>query len=470
MAEGIKRKYNLVALKVTLVTGNSDAILRLEFEVTEAHRPSTLRTWEVPAEDFGLPRRLDPERVLHRGYQFSLPGAIQQDLRSELEYIRHEGPLWLHLVKPYGYLGAVPWEELLHEAVGWPVLRLPDVWAEPPTEFPSSLDVALCASEPAADIPFDLVRSLTRLTEHLLRVPRARVRVDLFTDLRCVGGLRAYFNSAGLLDTSVFVHDPGAASSYAIPRRSLTVKAPREVESPWLLWMREALQGRSVDLVHFLGHGYMDGSKGALGFAESPMLNQDASWCRFVGSEELSLFLGQVGAWSVAIDSPIGNYSEMGLRAIADDLAQQRPGPTLHHESRLDDPDLHELGQAFQFLFTPEPGVPAPLRSVALCCQPFRVKGYQQQMTFTKGIRTRAPLQPPPAPAPHPLSEENVPAWIAAAQRYVEQKQFEVSQVRKTTSVRGSTRSDIQTAGVEKGLDEIKAAIQLMAERRGVKI
>jgi hypothetical protein len=243
----------------------------------------------------------------------------------------------------------------------------------------------------------------------------------------------------------------------------------REIESPWLLWMREALQGRSVDLVHFLGHGYMAGAKGALGFAESPVLNQDASWCRFVGSDELNLFLCQVGAWSVAIDSPIDNYSEMGLRAVADDLAQRRPGPTLHHESRLDDLDLSELEQAFLFLFNPEPILPVVTRSIALCCQPFRVAGYEQQMRGIETLVSRPPVFRVNQQG-GPPSEENIPAWIAAAQRYVEQKQFEVNQVRKTTADRKLTRTGAQTTGVERGLAEIKQAIALMAQRSGVKL
>lgn len=468
MAQQIKEEYNLAALKVSLVTGSSDAIIRLAFEVTESHNPSTIRSWEVTASEFGLPPRFDPDKVLSQGYRFKLPQQMQQELRQALDFVQYRGPVWLHLVKPYGYLGIVPWEELLFEAIYQPILRLPDVWSDPPTEVPSTLDVALCASEPAADTPFDIVHSLTRITEHLLNVPRSRVRVDIFTDVRYVGLLESYWVGRGALNMRVFVHNPASAKAYAIPRKSLEVRRVREIESPWLLWMREALQGRSVDLVHFLGHGYMAGTKGALGFAESPMLNQDASWCRFVGSDELSLFLCQVGAWSVAIDSPIGNYSEMGLRAVADDLAQRRPGPTLHHESRLDDPDLIQLKQAFLFLFNLDPIIPAVTRSIALCCQPFRVAGYEHQMrsvgtpAWEPAFRGRWADGPP--------SEENIPAWIAAAQRYVEQKQFEVNQLRETTPDRRLVRTGAQTNGVERGLEEIKQAIALMARRSGMKL
>ncbi|MGA8090502.1 MAG: hypothetical protein WCA10_24720 [Terracidiphilus sp.] len=472
MAMLIKKAYNLAGLKVSLVTGGSDATIRLEFEVTESHNPYTIRSWEVEASQFGLPPRFDPDKVLYQGYQFRLPQQIQQELREELNKLDHPGTIWLHLVKPYGYLGIVPWEELLIEAVPHPILRLPDVWCDPPTEIPSTLDVALCASEPVADTPFNVEQNLIGITEHLLKVPRSHVRVDIFTDLRYAGRLESYWAGQGELNTRVFVHDPASAASYAIPRKSLEIRSVPEIESPWLLWMREALQGRSVDLVHFQGHGYFSGTKGALGFAESPMLNQDASWCRFVGSDELNLFLRQVGAWSVAIDSPIGNYSEMGLRAVADDLAQRRPGPTLHHESRLDRTDLFELNQAFLFLFNRELIHPAITRSIALCCQPFRVAGYKQQALELEGIRTleSESLAFRATALGDPSSEENVPAWIAATQRYVEQKQFEVNQVRKTTAARRLARTSAQTAGVERGLDEIKQAIALMAQKSRVKL
>ena len=55
----IKKTYTLMGFKVSLVTGSSDAIVRLEFEVTESHTTKTVQTWDVPASHFGLPPRLD---------------------------------------------------------------------------------------------------------------------------------------------------------------------------------------------------------------------------------------------------------------------------------------------------------------------------------------------------------------------------------------------------------------------------
>jgi hypothetical protein len=214
--------------------------------------------------------------------------------------------------------------------------------------------------------------------------------------------------------------------------------------------------------VYFLSHGYMSELKGALALAESPTINRDATWSRFVGADELNIFLLQVGAWSVALDSPLENYSEMGLRSVADDLAQRRPGPVLHHETRLD-PSLGELAQVLNFLYDPLPAAPPLTRSISLCCQPFHVHGYQEQMgQRERGLtfRSSAIAHPP----------DNIPAWLAAAQRYVEQKQFEIGQTLQQTGRGTSPRSTAQVAGIERGIDEIKEAIARMAAKSGMQI
>src|SRR6185437_2292159 len=52
-----------------------------------------------------------------------LQDAVAKALLTDLE---GEAALWLRLVPPYGYLGAVPWEVALVERTNLPVLRVPD--------------------------------------------------------------------------------------------------------------------------------------------------------------------------------------------------------------------------------------------------------------------------------------------------------------------------------------------------------
>jgi hypothetical protein len=471
MAAFIKKTYNLMALQVSLLSETDEAQINFELQGTEQHKTYKIQDWIIPSGEFGLPPHLDRQKVLKQGYQFHLPQYVVADTRKILDSFEYNGPIWLHLVKPYGFLGLVPWESLLLPEVNRPVLRLPDAWADPPDEIPSTLDVALCASEPVADTPFDIVRGIISITEGLLHVPRPTVRVNIFTDQKWFHELRGYWDSQGLLNKNVFVHDQAAASAYATPRRSLEVASVRELASPWLLWMREALAGRSVDLVYFLSHGYMSELKGALALAESPTINRDASWSRFVGADELNMFLLQVGAWSVTLDSPLENYSEMGLRSVADDLAQRRPGPVLHHETRLDDPSLTELAGTLNFLYNPLPATPPCTRSISLCCQPFRVEGYQEQMEPKERRFTfRQPTTRATGDVAIASLSDNVPAWLAAAQRYVEQKQFRIDQTRQKTGREISPRGAARIDGVERGIDEIKEAIARMASKSGIQI
>lgn len=463
MATLIKKTYNRVVLQVLL--GTDEARINFELQGTEQHETDKIEGWIVPSEEFGLPPRLDREKVLKQGYQFKLPQNIVADIREALDSLEYNGPIWLHLWKPYGFLGLVPWESLLLPTVNRPVLRLPDVRAAPPDEIPSTLDVALCGSEPVAKTPFNIVQGIISITERLLHVPRRpTVRVYIFTDQQSFHELWVYWGKQGLLNKKVFVHDQTAASTYAAPRRSSQITGACELESPWLLWMREALAGRSVDLVYFLSHGYMSELKGALALAESPTINRDPSWARFVGADELNMFLLQVGAWSVAFDSPLENYSEMGLRSVAEDLAQRRPGPVLHHETRLD-PSLTELTLALNFLYDPLPATPRLTRSISLWCQPEQTEAQERRPTFWQQRITPATdeLDAEIASPTSPL--DNVPAWLAAAQRYLEQKQFEIDQTRQQTGSRASPRGAAQIAGVERGIDEIEKAIARMASK-----
>jgi hypothetical protein len=72
------------------------------------------------------------------------------------------------------------------------------------------------------------------------------------------------------------------------------------------------------------------------------------------------------------------------------------------------------------------------------------------------------------SPIAHP--PDNVPAWLAAAERYVEQKQFEIDQTLQQTGRETSPRSTAQVAGIERGIDEIKEAIACMAAKSGMQI
>ena len=442
---------------------------------TQSGTPPPEDAWRVPCPAVGLPPFLDRRMERSGGYKFQMPGWVSDKIRPLLALGK---PLWLRLERPAGYLPAVPWERIFQPALGVPILRLPEVEAALPRETPGVLDVLLCASAPVAKEHIDVVDLLTSTMDRILASVPRRVNLHVFVDRDFYPFLQGRWNNRpGTL------YSPETAAAYAVPEASERVIEPQgRLQSPWLLWMRDSLQGRSVDAAHFFCHGYLPSDRGALCFAESPLQNTDRRMSRFVGAGELATFLIQVGAWSAAFSSPPRNYSEIGLRLFADTLSQVRPGLVLLHDLPLD-PGCQALGDAYRFLYGPHPGQPPASPALALLCQPSRVElpadlDLGGLLGGLLGGPTRGLPMAPPLPelesaavlesaAADPLSRvfattENVPSWVAAATRYVEQQT-----VRLTESTAGTTTQ--KRDPVAETLRQIRDVVAQAAERLGGK-
>jgi hypothetical protein len=468
VAEQLKRSYNLIVLKVSLDTSSAVPTVRYDIEVKLGGALATLPMGECSTSEMGIPARIERRAALYRGYDFRVPSPIVERIR---DWLRDESPpgipLWLQLLRPAGYLEMVPWEELLQERLEVPMLRLPDFVVQPPRETPSVLDVLLCSSTPIAKDPFPLDQIVLLIERLGDAVVSRRTRFHLFADAEKHAGLRDRLKQKGLLDSKVVLYGPETAAHVTTAPRNLDVpmQASR-LENPWLIWMRDALRGRSVDVGHFLCHGYLSGDHGALSFAESPLVNTDTRMARFVGSAELRLFLNQVGAWSAVFSSPHNNYSDMGLRELAHAIGQSRPGPSLHHESRLDS-QAEALRAAYQLLYSGQPQKAPAYRSLAIHCQPFRVL-----LGDEPGTRSYAP--PPSELNPVFESTENVPAWVAASERYLEQCEVEVQRLRPTAPQPQTTTADVvqeaqdrAATSLESTLQSIRAIVARAATRSG---
>jgi hypothetical protein len=469
MAEILKRAYNLVALKISLDLVGDDASVSCELQVTESHLPSTKDVWTISASEIGCPKILAKEQIRGHSTPFKKPDWLVDKLRSSIEGLHlFEGPLWLHFVKPYGLLGLAPWEKWF-ASLPVPVIRLPDVISDPPREAPATLDVLICTSSPVAKEEMSSENYVVRLVRQVMQKhPRSKVGFDVFTDLERFSQTQEMMKAEGLLGSVVRVHPPDQASSYAVPRRNPTIDDPfLDLESPWLLWMRNAIKGRSVDMVHFICHGYFNGDRGALAFAQSPTRNEDTRWSRFVGKRELSTFLTQVGAWAAAFSSPDENYSDAGLRLLADGLAQDQPCTVLYHDW-LADPKGSQLGDAYQFLFQRQPGMPPRADALFLYCQPFRVKSGHDARPLSFSARTSRAMESPEVKKVLSASfeqEQTLPDWMAAATRYIERCEWNLDKSAQHGERLGVTRPDDEAAGVNQAIDQIKRAMSRIASR-----
>ena len=181
----------------------------------------------------------------------------------------------------------------------------------------------------------------------------------------------AYPAVAGMAtpDGQVTAYDPAMASSYEPPRRTSRVGTSPRLSSPWLLWMRDALLGRPLDFVHFITHGYMSGDRGAIAVATAPTVNTDRRLSRFISAAEINTFMSQVGAWGLVLTGPPNNFSEAGLRELADAVALVRPGIAMTHDAGL---DLHgeDFGLCLRTVLAQTSSAARCRRSPAGCTRP----------------------------------------------------------------------------------------------------
>lgn len=372
MAELLKRQNDIVTLKIELV-GLRRVRCQLQFLVDG--QLQSLPLGEGPASDFGLPEGPADARCELDEAMFRLPPALVQGLRGWL-LDRTDGgrPLWVHLVKPYGGLRYLPWERLLGDATGVPVLMLPDFIFPPPQESASLLDIAFCASAPLDCEETWIREGLLEAVAAIREALGDGARLHLFTDRAMRADLAAGLPAGPLL---LWHPQEEAAPFVAEDIPSRLHDSSGTLRSPWLLWMRERLRPYATDLVHFIGHGHLSRDRGAMLFAQSPVERTERYLAGPVGSVELSNFLTQVGAWATAFSAPPDNHNPIGLRVLADEIAQSLPGPMLLFNRRHSGNAVGELAQAYRFVFSPEPQLPPRSRAMFLYCQPYLLDAHR---------------------------------------------------------------------------------------------
>jgi hypothetical protein len=343
-----------------------------------------------------------------------------------------DAPIWLHLAKPYGWLGALAWEAALEEPTGRAVLRLPD-FLERPRENLATLDVVVCsdlAEDPATVQQLDHV-----ITSILDGSPRAQTHVLVFALSANSRALRSKFKP----DSRVWIApSPSPSSNSDI--------------SPWFSAIEQALRERSADVVHFICRASAMGGRASLRLADPSRGDSQPATARFPSTDEVSVLLTKIGAWAAIFTLPRGEPDQR-LRWFADALAQTRPGAVLFDSGG-------DLSQYYHFVFATVASNPPRLGNNFAYCQPAiammledpalaRIKALSQNAelflnvasTITANPTIKAAawiagkvvsaipaiaetlgLRPPTAPT----SPNATPTWMAAAQRYVEARSLDL--------------------------------------------
>jgi hypothetical protein len=382
---------------------------------------------EAAASEVGLPLNLAQARRSQANENlFKIPGYILAALDRVVPYKGWPSgwPLWVSFPRYSGYLPMLPWESLLQSRLKVPILRLSYTDVQP-IRSRQALDAVVCFSFPRAKQFLASITSPDQSPQDTVRYFFERLPPNLapYSTFHVFADQELYSTLTELRDKNpkfrIIVYDPAEAARYAVPAvdPSLRTTAVETIESPWLLWIRNSLGQISVDLAHFICHGYLGKEEGVLAVSHSPLYNDDEQWSRFIGARQLCTFLDQVGAWSVAFSSPPNNHSLSGLRLLQDQIARVRPGPVLFHDMARD-PSRSGWDAAFQYAYAIEEVEAPTTDAVSLCCHPdWALPGSKPDSATQRLVKdlTVAGRMPD-------LFEgaANTPSWLASSQRSLE--------------------------------------------------
>lgn len=435
MAVEIQREYSLPVVAVRLTMQESTPCVRLQLIVNVEGQPDIHDERIVWLSEFGYGATT---KTVDSG--LSVPHSVSEWVggwaRTKLV---DDDPLWLHLVKPYGTLGAIPWERDLQPAVARPLLRLPDVFPDP-EQSTTTYDLVFIATAPSGEHSAetsDALKAIARIEN---------IRLHVFCDATAGSRLRDVAVTAG---ATMYHYDPSTVESSTYTS---------ELRNPWFRWIKHSLAGQSVDAVHFVVHGTQLGAQGAIVLPYQPDDNNTAP--TLVQAGELASFFTQVGALTASFTRPSDNYSDYGLRRVVDDLGSMRAGPVLLHEPTVATETV-ELTACYRFLADFRPAEAPSNPQVLLYTQPQHVRRPAEQALAD--LPFDLPTLKSASVAKH-FERDSTPAWLGAAQRYIEQKEGELRRFQDSATISNPTEA-AHYAGIEAGLLKVRAVVERHAER-----
>lgn len=364
--------------------------------------------------------------------EFDIPSCVMEDVayRLALAGAQDGDPLWLRLVRPYGWLGAAPWERRLTDALRRPLLRLPD-FPDRPLER-ADVQIHVVVIDPPPDAQEPVVRQkVEAIVRYILQGSgRSKTDVHVFTSSRWWPILK---DTHG---TGVSVHEPPAAPPQQRPMGW-------GVE-PWVEWIAEATEHRGLDALHLLARARSSDTGAQLFISPSPYAHAGLLPDTTVGVGAFDLLMNRAGVWAVTF-VPATGMDRVPLAVFADALAKRRPGAVLYFPLETND---QAYGDAYKLLFKGRP-CPAPLlRDGLLYCHPSFVSSSPQVTgsdaaalvgRLALDVARRAPLSErllhsvtKLLPGVQATDLQAPRGWLTSSQRFLESARF--AQLRRNAS------------------------------------
>jgi hypothetical protein len=330
---------------IAILARGERSVIQVRFFRRSDEHPARVELWllgrgeplplvMLQLERLGLPETYDELLARQQPPEFWLAAdelnAVSR--RMERAHVRGE-PIWIDLDAPRRLTALLPWERLLEPLALGRILRAPQLplLSVAPQE---SQRIALCVNLTGGQSLSTLVETALRLSSSLEREPlgvNGRVEVFLHIDSDAVSRvvdfvvrlLRELRLAPGVLHV-----DHGERG---VERAEWEPGPARELGHPWLRWIKQRLAGRGVDRVVMLSEARLFPGRAALALGYRHASGETG--LELVRSDELDLFLTQLGAHRLDLHSVRRGWSDLGMRLVADELSWVVPGTVTAHES-----------------------------------------------------------------------------------------------------------------------------------------
>jgi hypothetical protein len=432
----------MIVLTVGMAFRRDGSRVEASLAVGENPEPAA-PTWVVPYSTFqaGSGRTLSADLLWQINEWLETSGAVLP-----------AGVVWLRLVRPYGFLGLVPWEAGLSAVLGRPVLRLPTFPARAAERTDVLENVVIVDPPHNRELAGGVQARLDALVGAILAgSSRGDTRVHVFCSSHWLPAL----NTGGADDRVVF-HDP-------VPNVQRTGSTARTGVTMWTDWILAQMGGRGIDAVHLLGRAALGEAEGCYLMSHSPFEGRGFVPDVEVDLEGLSLLLNRAGAWSVSLGPVSAEYRD-GMAYVADGLAHRWPGAVLFHA----DEEAEPLNVAANLLYSTSATTAPRFGDGFLYCHPTFLDRKQNPIAAALAplLAEQAALLAARAPATEralswvtrmlpgvaQVHTSVPPAWLGATQRFLESEIFEGLR-------RGS--GDVMMSGHRSQEDDVKQRVAL---------
>lgn len=445
----------MIVLTVALAFRNDDSMVLLT--LTPDTPTGVAPRWEIPFSSF------------KGAHGFVLPEALLRLMSDSLHLgtlPQSGGVIWLRLVRPYGFLGLVPWEDGLRATLKRPVLRLPDFPARA-AERTDVLENVVIIDPP--NNPQLAAAVQARLDALLAAILAGTSRADTKVHVFCSARWHRWLRVDGA-DERICFWAPGRAPQNA------GIDGTADL-ALWTDWILDKVAGRGIDAVHLIGRAVLGDAEGSYLMSRTPFEAAGLVPDIEVDLEALSLLLGRAGAWSVSFMPVAAEYRD-SVAYVADGLAHRWPGAVLFQAN----PDGEALNVAAKLLYSAAATAPPRFADGFLYCQPAFVSAKQRPLALALAeiLGQQAVLLAARAPATERMlswvtrvlpgikqvQQSAPPAWLGATQRFLESEVFDG--IRRGASDVLMSAAFTPEAGVEQRVEFSKGTEDVLKEMRSV--